>query len=65
MQKATIKLYIKNRRLPLFRCYIADDAETVIKDLVDKLNDRSSDTVTFSKVVFRREEFRYLEIKYI
>lgn len=65
MQKAIIKLYIKNRRFRLFRCEIADDAERVIKDLIDKLNDRSLDTVTFGQVVFRREEFRYFEIKYV
>ena len=64
MQKAKIKLYVRKKLFPLFECEITDDIEASLKELQDKLNDRSADTIKFGQICFKREDFRYFEIRY-
>ena len=65
MQKAMIRLYIEGKRSPLFSCEIADNAESAIASLEEKLNDRSKDTVRFGQACFRRDLFSHFEITYM
>lgn len=63
-QKVILKLYIKSKARPLFKCEIVDDVERIIKDLENSLNDKNADIVHFGQVCFKRTEFRYFEIIY-
>ena len=64
MKKVILRLFIKNRKKPLFECEIIEDVESTIRKLEDRLNDRTSDAIHFGQVCFARSEFEHFEIIY-
>lgn len=62
MQKIILKIYIKNKRLPL--CEVNVESDEIINKLYEDLNDTSKNVIKFGQIVFAISEFRYLTIEY-
>lgn len=63
-KKAILKLYVKGKAFPLFKCEIQDDPAPLIAQLVGDLNDRDLDVVRFGQICFKRDEFYHLDVIY-
>lgn len=62
MQKIILKIYVKNKRLPL--CEVNVESDEIINKLYEDLNDTSKNVIKFGQIVFAISEFRYLTIEY-
>ena len=62
MQKIILKIYIKNKRLPL--CEVNVESDEIINKLYEDLNDTSKNVIKFGQIVFAISEFKYLTIEY-
>ena len=64
MKKAILKLYIINRIRPLFTADIYDDVDKTIDKLIEDLNDRSKEVITFGSLTFKKSLFRMFKVEY-
>lgn len=62
MQKIILKIYIKNKKLPL--CEVNVESDEIVDKLYEELNDTSKTVIKFGQIVFAISEFRYLTIIY-
>lgn len=62
MQKIILKIYIKNKKLPL--CEVNVESDEIINKLYEDLNNTSKNVIKFGQIVFAINEFRYLTIEY-
>jgi len=63
MQKAILKVYIEGKRKPLIEADILDEENKFLEEFKNKLNSEEK-IITFDRVGFKKDLFRYYTIEY-
>lgn len=64
MQKAILKVFIENKRLPLFVVEIYDEVEKTLNEFHKQLTDENNFTIKFGGITFKRSLYHHDEVIY-